>query len=41
VPAFWRELAATHEASELVEDWEWGSCGIGFFRLGPSGREQR
>jgi predicted O-methyltransferase YrrM len=41
VPAFWRELAATHEAAELVEDWEWGSCGIGFIRLGPTHREQR
>ena len=41
VPAFWRELAATHEAGELVEDWEWGSCGIGFIRLGPPHREDR
>jgi predicted O-methyltransferase YrrM len=41
VPAFWRELAATHRASELVEDWEWGSCGIGFIRLGPPHSEER
>jgi predicted O-methyltransferase YrrM len=41
VPAFWRELAATRQATELVEDWEWGSCGIGFIRLGLSHREER
>lgn len=34
VPAFWRELAAKHEATELVEDWAWGSCGIGLIRPG-------
>jgi cephalosporin hydroxylase len=33
VPRFWRELKATHpDATELVEDWEWGSCGIGLVR---------
>ena len=33
VPTFWRELMAAHpDAIELVEDWEWGSCGIGLIR---------
>jgi predicted O-methyltransferase YrrM len=33
VPTFWRELKAEHpDAIELVEDWEWGSCGIGLVR---------
>jgi predicted O-methyltransferase YrrM len=33
VPTFWRELKAGHpDAIELVEDWEWGSCGIGLIR---------
>jgi predicted O-methyltransferase YrrM len=33
VPTFWQELKAEHpDAIELVEDWEWGSCGIGFIR---------
>jgi predicted O-methyltransferase YrrM len=33
VPTFWRELKAAHpDATELVEDWEWGSCGIGLIR---------
>jgi predicted O-methyltransferase YrrM len=37
VPAFWPELKTTYpHATELVEDWEWGSCGIGVVRL-PSG----
>ena len=30
VPQFWQQVKATHgDARELVEDWEWGSCGIG------------
>jgi predicted O-methyltransferase YrrM len=34
VPTFWQELKARHpDAVELVEDWEWGSCGIGVLRL--------
>jgi predicted O-methyltransferase YrrM len=34
VPAFWQELKAAHpEATELVQDWEWGSCGIGLIRI--------
>jgi cephalosporin hydroxylase len=34
VPTFWQELKAEHAgAMELVEDWEWGSCGIGVIRL--------
>jgi predicted O-methyltransferase YrrM len=33
VPAFWQELKAENpDAVELVEDWEWGSCGIGLIR---------
>ena len=33
VPDFWGELKAGRpEAMELVEDWEWGSCGIGLIR---------
>jgi cephalosporin hydroxylase len=33
VPRFWSELRASHpDATELVEDWEWGSCGIGVIR---------
>jgi predicted O-methyltransferase YrrM len=33
VPDFWVELKAGHpDAIELVEDWEWGSCGIGLIR---------
>jgi cephalosporin hydroxylase len=33
VPRFWRELKASYpDATELVEDWEWGSCGIGLVR---------
>jgi hypothetical protein len=33
VPAFWQELKAENpDAVELVEDWEWGSCGIGLVR---------
>jgi cephalosporin hydroxylase len=34
VPGFWRELKTRYrDATELVEDWEWGSCGIGVIRL--------
>jgi cephalosporin hydroxylase len=33
VPTFWRELAATRPVIELVEDWSWGSCGIGLIRV--------
>jgi predicted O-methyltransferase YrrM len=34
VPTFWRELKTTYPgATELVEDWDWGSCGIGVVRL--------
>jgi cephalosporin hydroxylase len=34
VPTFWSELKATRsDVSELVEDWEWGSCGIGLVRI--------
>jgi cephalosporin hydroxylase len=34
VPAFWRELKIGYpDATELVEDWDWGSCGIGVIRL--------
>jgi cephalosporin hydroxylase len=34
VPTFWSELKATRsDVTELVEDWEWGSCGIGVVRL--------
>jgi cephalosporin hydroxylase len=34
VPAFWQELkATTPTATELVQDWEWGSCGIGLIRI--------
>jgi cephalosporin hydroxylase len=37
VPTFWRELKVAHpDATELVEDWEWGSCGIGLIRLPSS-----
>jgi predicted O-methyltransferase YrrM len=33
VPIFWRELKESHpDATEFVEDWEWGSCGIGVLR---------
>jgi predicted O-methyltransferase YrrM len=33
VPIFWQELKASHpDAFEFVEDWEWGSCGIGVLR---------
>jgi hypothetical protein len=38
VPTFWPELKATYpDATELVEDWDWGSCGIGVVRLLDSG----
>jgi hypothetical protein len=34
VPTFWSELKSTYsDMTELVEDWEWGSCGIGIVRL--------
>ena len=34
VPVFWQELKTMHsEAIELVEDWDWGSCGIGVIRV--------
>lgn len=33
VPAFWLELATMHQVTELVEDWTWGSCGIGLIRV--------
>jgi predicted O-methyltransferase YrrM len=37
VPTFWSELKTTHpDATELVEDWDWGSCGIGVVRLPPA-----
>jgi predicted O-methyltransferase YrrM len=33
VPVFWRELADRRDdATEFVEDWDWGSCGIGVIR---------
>jgi predicted O-methyltransferase YrrM len=34
VPDFWREVR-THQTveAEFVEDWDWGSCGIGVVRL--------
>jgi predicted O-methyltransferase YrrM len=33
VPAFWQEIKAGQaDATELVQDWEWGSCGIGVIR---------
>jgi predicted O-methyltransferase YrrM len=36
VPTFWRELRASRpDVIELVEDWEWGSCGIGVLRKTP------
>ena len=35
VPIFWRELAVSRvDATELVEDWDWGSCGVGVVRAG-------
>jgi cephalosporin hydroxylase len=34
VPHFWPELKAKYpDATEIVEDWEWGSCGIGLIRI--------
>jgi predicted O-methyltransferase YrrM len=39
VPTFWRELAASHEVTEIVEDWNWGSCGIGLIRAGARSPE--
>jgi predicted O-methyltransferase YrrM len=34
VPAFWREVRQHHRVeAEYVEDWDWGSCGIGVVRL--------
>jgi predicted O-methyltransferase YrrM len=33
VPAFWQDVKGASSASfELVQDWEWGSCGIGVLR---------
>ena len=33
VPEYWRELRASHDAREFVEDWGQGGCGIGVLRL--------
>ena len=34
VPMFWSELKSGYKVeAELVEDWNWGSCGIGVIRL--------
>jgi predicted O-methyltransferase YrrM len=34
VPVFWREVRERHSVeAEYVEDWNWGSCGIGVVRL--------
>jgi cephalosporin hydroxylase len=34
VPVFWSEIRERHSIeAEFVEDWEWGSCGIGVIRL--------
>ena len=34
VPVFWEKVKARHAVeAEFVEDWEWGSCGIGIIRL--------
>jgi cephalosporin hydroxylase len=34
VPRFWQEVKASYaEVTELVADWEWGSCGIGLVRV--------
>jgi predicted O-methyltransferase YrrM len=34
VPRFWQELKTRYrDTTELVEDWDWGSCGIGLIRL--------
>jgi predicted O-methyltransferase YrrM len=34
VPAFWSELRKEQTVeAEFVEDWDWGSCGIGIIRL--------
>jgi hypothetical protein len=34
VPIFWGELKERQRVvAELVEDWDWGSCGIGVVRL--------
>jgi cephalosporin hydroxylase len=36
VPAFWAELKQESDAQELVDDWTFGSCGIGLVRVdGP------
>jgi predicted O-methyltransferase YrrM len=32
VPDFWQELKQHTDADELVEDWDFGSCGIGVVR---------
>jgi cephalosporin hydroxylase len=34
VPTFWREVRARSKVeAEFVDDWEWGSCGIGVIRV--------
>lgn len=34
VPVFWREVRERQDVeAEYVEDWNWGSCGIGVVRL--------
>ena len=34
VPLFWKKLRGSHRVeAEFVEDWNWGSCGIGILRL--------
>jgi predicted O-methyltransferase YrrM len=34
VPVFWSEVRDGHRVeAEFVEDWDWGSCGIGVIRL--------
>jgi predicted O-methyltransferase YrrM len=34
VPIFWREIRERHKVeAEFVDDWDWGSCGIGVVRL--------
>ena len=34
VPAFWSEVRNHRRVvAEFVEDWQWGSCGIGVIRL--------
>jgi cephalosporin hydroxylase len=34
VPVFWKEVGTRYRVeAEFVEDWDWGSCGIGVLRL--------